>query len=257
MRFTAKRVLVTGAESNTGLGIARRFAEEGATVALHGVNAAATADAAERIGRDHHTTVLPLTADFTQDGTVEAMFAEIRGRLGGLDVLVNNAVDQAVGYSFVDTPPSFLAAAILVNLVAPFRCAQLAANLMIAEGGGAIVNLGSNTAERAIRNRSAYVATKGSVEALTRSMAVELGPRGVRVNAVVPGYIFTERWVQLPAESAARRRANLPLGREASARDIANAVLFLASDEARSITGTRLVVDGGALAQLLPRDTEK
>lgn len=257
MKFTAKRVLVTGAESNTGLGIARRFAEEGATVALHGVNAAATAEAAARIGRDHRATVLPLTADFTQDGAVDAIFAEIRGRLGGLDVLVNNAVDQALGYSFVDTPPSFLAAAILVNLVAPFRCAQLAASLMIAEGGGAIVNLGSNTAERAIRNRSAYVATKGSIEALTRAMAVELGPRGVRVNAVVPGYIFTERWVQLPAESAARRRANLPLGREATARDIADAVLFLASDEARSITGTRLVVDGGALAQLLPRDTEK
>lgn len=257
MRFTAKRVLVTGAESNTGLGIARRFAEEGATVALHGVNAAATVEAAARIGRDHRATVLPLAADFTQDGAVDAIFAEIRRRLGGLDVLVNNAVDQALGYSFVDTPPSFLAAAILVNLVAPFRCAQLAASLMIAEGGGAIVNLGSNTAERAIRNRSAYVATKGSIEALTRAMAVELGPRGVRVNAVVPGYIFTERWVQLPAESAARRRANLPLGRESSARDIANAVLFLASDEARSITGTRLVVDGGCLAQLLPGDTEK
>lgn len=257
MNFTNKRVLVTGAETNTGFGIAQRFAEAGARVALHGLSAAATRKAAARLTQENGREVLPLVADFRKPKVVDRMFVEIQREFGGLDILVNNAVDQAIGYSFVDTTPEFLAGIIQVNLVAPFRCAQLAVKMMMAGQGGAVVNIGSNTADRAIRDRSAYVTTKGAIGALTRAMAVELGAIGIRVNTVVPGYIFTQRWERLPTASAKRRRANVPLGREATARDIADAVLFLASEDARCITGTTLLVDSGSGAQLVPRDVEK
>ncbi|MEI8291680.1 MAG: SDR family oxidoreductase, partial [Verrucomicrobiota bacterium] len=113
-----------------------------------------------------------------------------------------------------------------------------------------------NVSTRAIRNRTAYLASKGGVDALTLALAVELGPYGIRVNNVAPGYINTDRWETLPTAIAQRRRANLPLGREATAEDIAQAAMFLASDQAANITGTRLVVDGGCSAQHLPIDAE-
>jgi len=100
------------------------------------------------------------------------------------------------------------------------------------------------------------VASKGGIDALTRAMAVDLGPRGIRVNTVTPGYIYTDRWDALPEEVLNRRRANIPLGKEASGDDIASAVLFLASDGAAGIHGARLVVDGGCSAQYMPANAD-
>jgi NAD(P)-dependent dehydrogenase (short-subunit alcohol dehydrogenase family) len=128
--------------------------------------------------------------------------------------------------------------------------------MMLAQGGGAIVNIGSNVSPRAIRKRSGYCASKGGVDALTLAMAVDLGPRGIRVNTVAPGYIHTERWETLSEHDTLRRRANVPLGKEASADEVAAAVLFLASDEAAGIHGARLVVDGGCSAQHMPVDCD-
>jgi NAD(P)-dependent dehydrogenase (short-subunit alcohol dehydrogenase family) len=103
--------------------------------------------------------------------------------------------------------------------------------MMLARGGGAIVKTGPNVSTRAIRKRSGYVASKGGGDALTLAMAVDLGPRGIRVNTVAPGYIHTERWGTRSIQDTLRRRANVPLGKEASADEVAAAVLFLASDE--------------------------
>ena len=128
--------------------------------------------------------------------------------------------------------------------------------MMIAQGGGVIVNVGSNVSTRAIRKRAAYCASKGGVDALTRAMAVDLGKYGIRVNTVAPGYIHTERWDKLPEQDVQRRRANIPLGKEASGDDIADAVLFLASDQAANIHGARLVVDGGCSAQHMPFNSD-
>jgi NAD(P)-dependent dehydrogenase (short-subunit alcohol dehydrogenase family) len=256
MRFSGQRVLVTGAARHTGLGIARAFAAEGATVLLNDVTAAAVATAAAGLRRETGARVIEAPADIADRTQVDAMFEVVRRECGGLDVLVNNAAHLGVGPSFLETSPDFLAEVVAVNLLGTFYCSQQGARLMVGQGRGAILFIGSNTSERPIRKRSAYVASKGALDALTRALALELAPQGVRVNMVVAGYIHTTRWDGLSAAQVARRRANVPLGREASAADIAEAVLFLASSAAAQITGARLVVDGGVTSQLVPADAE-
>jgi len=254
MRFKDKRVLVTGAARHTGFGIARAFAAEGATVIMNDI--ADVAEAAAKVRAKTDARIIEAAANIADRVQVEAMFELVRRECGGLDVLVNNAAHLGIGSSFLETSPEFLAEVAGVNLFGTFHCSQLAARLMVAQGGGAIVHIGSNTSDRPIRNRSAYVASKGALDALTRAMAIELGPRGVRVNMVVAGYIHTTRWDTLDPAHAARRRANVPLGKEATAEEIAAAVMFLASNESARITGARLVVDGGVSTQLVPPDAE-
>ena len=143
-----------------------------------------------------------------------------------------------------------------MNLLGTIHVTQQAARLMRRGGGGAIVNIGSNVSTRAIRRRAAYVASKGGIDALTLALSLELGPHGIRVNTVSPGYIHSDRWATLAKGVARRRRANVPLGREATPEDIAQAVMFLASAQAANVTGTRLLVDGGCSAQHLPQDID-
>lgn len=252
MRFTNKIVLVTGASRNTGLEIAARFAEEGATVFVNGSTAEHVQNAVKELKSRGFERVIEAAADLSDPVAVQNLFTTIRTAAGRLDVLVNNAVSQGCGYSFEDTPLEFFEKVVRVNLIGSFHVAREAARMMITQGGGAIVNFGSNVSARAIRKRVGYCASKGGIDALTLAMAVDLGPHGIRVNTVAPGYIYTERWETLPEEDAKRRRANVPLGREATGVEIANAVLFLASDEAASIHGARLVVDGGCSAQHMP-----
>jgi NAD(P)-dependent dehydrogenase (short-subunit alcohol dehydrogenase family) len=247
MRFQDKRVLVTGAARHTGFGIARAFAVEGATVILNDLDpgeAAATLRA------------IPAPANIADRAQVEAMFELVKRECGGLDILINNAAHLGIGPSFLETSLDFLTEVVGVNLFGTFYVSQLAARMMVTQGGGAIVHIGSNTSERPIRSRSAYVASKGALDGLTRAMAIELGPQNVRVNMVVAGYIRTTRWDALDPAHAARRRANIPLGKEATAEEIAAAAMFLASDESSRITGARLVVDGGVTTQMVPPDCE-
>jgi 3-oxoacyl-[acyl-carrier protein] reductase len=257
MMHRKRVVLITGAVRNTGLAIAEAFAEAGATVVLKGRKSADVAREAARLREQYGATVVEATADVAQQDQVDAMFTMIKRECGRLDVLVNNAILQGCGYNLVDTPRELLEQVFRVNVFGAYACAQGAARLMIEQGHGAIVNIGSNTAERAIRMRTAYCASKAAIDGLTRAMAVELGPHGIRVNCVVAGYIHTPRWDDIGDDQAARRRANVPLGAEATGRDIADAVLFLASDAASKITGTRLVVDGGTLSQLVPADCDR
>ena len=250
--FQNKVVLVTGGCRNTGLAIAEAFAAKGATVVLNSRKAEDVSREAARLRGAYGTTVVQAPADIAKPEEVDAMFATIQRECGRLDVLVNNAVLQGVGHSLVDTPRELLHEVFGVNAFGAYYCAQGAARMMLAQGSGAIVNIGSNTAERAIRNRTAYVASKGAIDALTRAMAVELGPHGIRVNCVVAGYIHTDRWEVLDPAIATRRRCNIPLGEEAHGQDIADAVLFMASDSAAKINGARLMVDGGTTIQLVP-----
>lgn len=256
MRFADKTVLVTGSTRNTGFGIARQFAEEGATVLVNGTTPEGVSRAVTQLRQQGFQRLIEAPADIRDPAAVERLFETIRQHAGRLDVLVSNAVIQGVGYSFEETSLELFEKVVRVNLVAAFHVAREAARMMIAQGGGSIVNISSNVSTRAIRNRSAYCASKGGIDALSLAMAIDLAPHGIRVNAVVAGYIHTERWDVLSEADTLRRRANVPLGREATADDVAGAVLFLASDEAANITGARLAVDGGCSAQHMPRDVD-
>jgi 3-oxoacyl-[acyl-carrier protein] reductase len=184
---------------------------------------------------------------------VVAMIASIRERAGTLDILVNNACNLGLGYRFLDTPAEFFDSVMAVNARGYFLCAREAARLMIETATpGAIVNIGSITATRTMRDRLCYIASKGAVESMTRAMAVELADVGIRVNAVLPGYIHTDRWETMPEEAARERRANVPLGKEAYPKDIGHAVAFLASEAAECITGALLPITGGKDVQMLP-----
>jgi len=256
MNFENKVVLVTGAVRNTGLAIAEEFAKNGAIVALNGRNPEDVAREAARIRETYGSRVIEATADVSNQDEVDTLFAVIEKECGRLDVLVNNAIHLGMGYTFVDTPRQILEDIFQVNVFGCFACAQGAARLMRKQKSGVIIHIGSNTAQRAIQKRSAYIASKAAIDGLTRSMAGELGSEGIRVNCVVAGYIHTARWDDLPEEHAERRRANLPLGNEATGKDIADTVLFLASDAAAKITGTEIVVDAGGMSQLVPPDCD-
>lgn len=251
--FDGKNVLVTGSARNTGLGIAKVFGRYGATVFVHGRSAEQVAKVVEALNRDGGK-YRPIAADVAREDDVARAFSLIQQQVGGLDVLVNNACHLGLGHGFLDMPIAFFDEVLAVNLRGYALCAQHAARQMIARGGGAIVNIGSNTAERALGDRAAYIASKGGVESLTRAMAVELAEHRIRVNCVVPGYIYTERWDTLPRETKERRWRNVPLGKESSPEDVGEAAAFLASSKAGNITGSSLLVSGGIDIQMVPPD---
>jgi len=251
-----KRVLVTGSTRNLGKGIAAAFAREGARVAINGTSTEAVAAVARELGEATGADLLELPGDISSESEVEAMFVRIRSAWDGIDILVNNACLQGLGYRFLDTPVDFWNSVMSVNLRGTFLCARAAGRMMREQGGGAIVNVGSNVAKRAIRNRTAYVASKGGIDALTRAMALDLAPYGIRVNTLAPGYSRTGRWDGLEESEVAERRRLTPLGIECDEEDIAQGALYLASNRAKKVTGTCLEIDSGAGAQLVPEDCE-
>jgi NAD(P)-dependent dehydrogenase (short-subunit alcohol dehydrogenase family) len=255
--FEGQNVLVTGSARNVGLGIAKVFGSYDATVFINGESLEKVEQTVETLNREANVDIpryLPAAADVTREDQVACAFAFIERQVGGLDVLVNNACHLGLGHRFLDMPIAFFDEVLAVNLRGYALCAQYAARQMTARGGGAIVNIGSNTSERALAGRAAYIASKGGVESLTRAMAVELAEHQIRVNCVVPGYIYTERWDTLPEEIKERRWKNVPLGKESSPEDIGQAAAFLASAKAGNITGSSLLVSGGIDIQLVPPD---
>lgn len=255
--FQGKSVLVTGSARNTGWGIARVFGRYGATVFVNGRSAPQVEQVTAELNRQYTTPGARFVAtagDIAHEEEVARMFAIIQRECGSLDVLVNNACHLGLGYSFLDTPIAFFDEVMAANLRGAVLCAQYAARQMVAKRSGAIVNIGSNTSDRTIPDRSAYIASKGALASLTRAMALELAPLGVRVNSVVPGYIRTERWDTLAEAVKQRRWKNTPTGKESTADDVGEAAAFLASSKAGNITGASLVVDGGVYIQDVPSD---
>lgn len=244
-RFSNQVVIVTGAAKGIGRAIAARFGAEGANVVVCDIDEAGATAAADSI-IDAGGSALALTADIADEAHVDKLFDETLAKFGTVDVLVNNAGLVSPMKHFLEVDKAWWDRIISVNLTGTFLCCKRAAHIMAEKGSGSIINLSSGGATRAHRAFVAYDATKGGIEAMTRALALDLGPYGVRVNALVPGSIDTSG---LSAEERKLRGVNLPLERIGEPDDLAGAAAFLASDDARYITGHRIVIDGGMLAQ--------
>ena len=240
-----KVVLVTGAGRGIGRAIAERFAGAGSAVAVNDVEAG-SADATALAINDAGGAAMAAPADVSDSAQVGAMVDSIMAAHGRVDVLVNNAGIVSPMLHFLEADEEWWRRIIDVNLTGHFLVSHPVARIMAEQGGGSIVNMSSGGATRAHRSFTAYDATKGGIEALTRAMALDLGPYNVRVNALVPGAIDTSG---MTAGERALRGENVPLGRIGEPLDMTGAALFLASDEAAYITGETLRVDGGMLAQ--------
>jgi NAD(P)-dependent dehydrogenase (short-subunit alcohol dehydrogenase family) len=247
--YTGKVVIVTGSGSGLGSGIARRFAEAGASVVVHYASSAAgAAGVVEQIATAGGHAVA-LQADLTQPDGVQRLIDGCVSSFGRLDVLVNNAGIYPLA-SVLEMTPEQWDAVINANLRSVFLCTQAAARQMIAQGdGGAIVNITSIEAENPAPNHSHYNASKAGVLMHTRAAAYELGGHGIRVNAVAPGLIWREGIEQGWADGVARWGKAAPLKRLGLPEDVADACLFLASPAARWITGASLTVDGGVMTK--------
>ena len=189
---------------------------------------------------------MAVPADVSDSAQVGAMVDSIMAAHGRVDVLVNNAGIVSPMLHFLEADEAWWRRIVDVNLTGHFLVSHRVARIMAEQGGGSIINMSSGGATRAHRSFTAYDATKGGIEALTRAMALDLGPYNVRVNALVPGAIDT---TGMTAGERALRGENVPLGRIGEPLDMTGAALFLASDDAAYITGETLRVDGGMLAQ--------
>ena len=258
-RFDGKVVLVTGGNRNTGLDIVEKFVREGARVFMCGSSAESTAKGAEALMARGIDGVVSLPCDISDAVQVKALFDTVEREAGRLDILVNNAADQGLGLGGpLEMDPESILKVMNTNVKGGFQVTQTACNrfFMKQETLGAVVFLSSNTAMRAIRNRTAYCASKGAINSMVRALALDLAPLGIRVNCCAPGYIYTERWDALDPAKAARRRLNCPLRKEAKGSDIANVVAFLASDDSANMTGEIVTCDAGCSCQHMPEDVD-
>lgn len=246
-----KAVLVTGAASGTGFSIAERFAKEGYAVFITSRNLAEAEKSACKIRQTFNTYAFGLKISSGSMGDVDAAFEQIEQSGYELHALVLNAADLGINMPALTTDINDWMRVINTNLGWNFKITQSAARLMTGQGGS-IVFVSSNTATRAIKNRSAYIASKGGINSLVKALAVELGEYGIRVNAVAAGSIKTVRWDALSAEAQEEKKRRVPINDFAEFEDIANAVWFMSCDMSKNITGTILTVDGGADAQLFP-----
>ena len=258
-RFDDKVVLVTGGSRNTGLDIVEKFVREGARVFMCGSSASSTASGAEALKARGIDGVTSVPCDISDAAQVNALFDTIEREAGRLDILVNNAANQGLGHGGpLEMKPEMFYDVFKTNVVGGFQVTQMACNrfFMKQESRGAVVFLSSNTAMRAIRNRTAYCSSKGAINSMVRALALDLAPLGIRVNCCAPGYIYTERWDALAPEKAARRRLNCPLRKEAKGSDIANVVAFLASEDSANMTGEIVTCDAGCSCQHMPEDVD-
>jgi len=244
MRLANKTALITGGNSGIGLATARAFVAAGARVAITGRNQDTLDAAAKELG----AAALAVRVDVTDVAAFEGAAAMIAETFGGLDIVFANAgVPGATPLG--QTSLTAFETIVRTNLTAVFFTVQAA--LPYLRDGASIILNGSVHAVMGVPGMSAYSATKAGVRAMTRNLASELAPRGIRVNQVTPGAARTPIWAnRAPTEEAmaaleATVSRGIPLGRFAAAEDIANAALYLASDDAVSVTATEIVVDGG------------
>ena len=253
-----KAMFVAGGTVGSGLAIACRFAKEGYDVFLSSRSKERAEEAARSIAAQYGVFAKGFELDIRNEQRVIDIFNEIDG-LGRIveTVVLNSAdmgfgTDPAKGMDFFTVPVEEFQRVFETNLVWNFTIVRQAALRMREQHKGAIVFISSNTAYRAIPNRSAYSASKGGINAMSRAFAIDLGPYGIRSNVVLPGTIKTERWVQMGKKQVVNGTLT-PIGDISDFEDIANAAWYLGSDESKNVTGTEITVDGGMSCQLYPR----
>lgn len=245
-RMEDRNVIVTGGAQGIGLCAVETFLREGARVLIADLDGKLASSEAARLQSEYPDRVLAVTADISRRSDVVEAVTKCVEEFGGLDVMVAHAGIADVE-PFFETSEASWRKMLNVNMDGAFFSIQEAARVMAAGGGGSIVVTASTNASWVESNAAAYNASKGGVVALVRSAALDLAPYGVRVNAVNPGLIRTRltRYVTEIPEHAADYLTRIPLDRFGEVSDIANAMLFLASDESSWITGVDLMVDGG------------
>ena len=253
-----KTVLITGACINTGVASVRKFAAEGYAVIFTGRDPEKVRIAEEAYRAEFpNSTICGYAVDsLTADGNVDEagvaqLFASLEEKGFFVETLVLNAADQGLGMKIFENPVSDFTRVLNTNVVWNFCMAQRAAATMKENGGGNIIFVNSNTAYRAIPDRIAYVTSKGAQLGMMRALAMDLGKFNIRVNAVLPGMIKTDRWVKNPDFYAKVPSRFTPLGDVAVGEDVADAIYYFAAC-ARNTTGAELVVDGGNTIQLYP-----
>ncbi|RME09721.1 MAG: beta-ketoacyl-ACP reductase [Ardenticatenia bacterium] len=245
MRLANKTAIITGAAHGIGRATALRFAAEGARVAVADLDAEGAqhvADAIEAQGG----TALAVAVNVRDRASVDAMVRTVLDAWGRIDILVNNAgiIRDA---QLLKLSPDDFQAVLDVNITGVFHCTQAVAPHMVAQGAGVILNASSVVALYGNFGQTNYVASKSAVIGMTKVWARELGRKGVRVNAVAPGFIETRMTAGIPEKVVAKLLERVPLGRMGTPDEVAAAYLWLASDEASYVNGHVLSVDGGAV----------
>lgn len=237
-----RTAVVTGASRGIGAATARALDRAGARVALVARDAEALAKVASKF--DHDPLIVP--ADLGDAAAPTAIASQVLDQFGSVDVLVNNAA-AAARLATVELDASLIDELLAVNVRSPLLLIGAFIPALVASGHGTIINLSSVSGLVGTPNRAAYAASKGAIDAATRSLAIELGPSGIRVNSLAPGVVDTALWAKNKAIPGVVEgiEAQTPLRRWAVPDDIADVVVFLASDAARFITGETISVDGG------------
>lgn len=243
--LTGKTAIVTGANRGIGLATVEVFAEQGAAVwACARMQTDEFEEKIKEISSKYAATVTPVYFDVTKEAEVKDAVKMISGRSKTIDILVNNAgisVERLFSMTSIETINNTME----VNFLSQVRLAQLVSRLMVRNKAGSIINIASVSGMESEQGSIAYGSSKAAVIFSTKTMAVELGKCGIRVNSVSPGFIDTDMWKNRDDDVRDRIIARTPLGRQGTPKEVANVILFLASDMASYMTGQNLVVDGG------------
>jgi len=249
VRLKDKVAIITGAGSGFGEGMALRFAEEGASIVVSDINEKAAQKVADNINAKGGTAIVDVT-DVTSPSDIAAMTKSTLSSFGSIDILVNNAGMPQRNGPMLDTDEATFDKIYEVNVKSIFLTTKAIVPVMLEQGAGNIVNIASTAALSPRPGLVWYNSSKGAVLTMTKSMAIELAPQQVRVNALCPVIALTGMTVEFMGgedtpEIRAKFQSSIPLGRMNTPLDLANAALWLASDEASFITGVALEVDGG------------
>lgn len=244
-------VFICGGATNTGLTIAKKFASMGYNTALSSRDEEKAFAAAESISKTYNVKSVGYKLDISDVKNTESVFAKIKKDFGGIDALIANSAHLGVDMGIENSDEAAFDSVIDVNIKGTFFVCREAALMMKENKKGSIVIISSVHSKRCIQGRCLYSLSKGALNTLSTSMAIELAKYNIRSNVILAGAIRTDRWIGLTDEQKAKRRENWPLGIESTGEDIANAAYFLSSDLAKTITGAELTVDSGILTSLL------